>query len=355
MKCMLPKLRCGCASVAIALSLSYVATGVQLKVALKSSHRSDSSQSDYDDGRTNGKASVVGRALRADTQLEDKDFFDDGCDSDYDEDDRGSVGQGKVKTSCPLVQKKESDYKHVKTLLKVLKMLKRPYFVGGGSGLCLLRFGALSVQLNASTRVACDGDLDIFMYSKDDDDRQALRYDLLTACQSFSHQFSQCTDYFRIGWRPKGGTSLCTAQEGRCKNCNCMDPAGAEADSPADPFADVYDLRDFNSSHMYVKAWGVHNRSWFMRREILLPSSTAQYYDQSVPMARDVMSYYAASMSWDDTPGPEYGMGCNNLAYPGFLMQQLSNSQGHCAMRRCAFSLQKAGKASFAQCFDTES
>jgi len=87
----------------------------------------------------------------------------------------------------------------VAAIVKILKDIGRPFYLGCASGIALLRLGALSLPnpSGSGPTMAFDRDLDFAVFSSDDADRSALKEQLQQRCVE-AGIFDDCTSWFRI-------------------------------------------------------------------------------------------------------------------------------------------------------------
>eukprot|EP00928_Gymnodinium_smaydae_P078219 TRINITY_DN6197_c0_g3_i1.p1 TRINITY_DN6197_c0_g3~~TRINITY_DN6197_c0_g3_i1.p1 ORF type:complete len:387 (-),score=46.64 TRINITY_DN6197_c0_g3_i1:234-1301(-) len=264
-----------------------------------------------------------------------------------DRSERSQLQRDLESSDCPLTRNREVDYFHVRKVVEILDTIGLPYFLHGGTALGLMRFGAISIQPHPGKedRFAVDNDLDFFVLSVDDVERDALMNNFRDMCNA-AGIFSLC-QHSHLEWS-KEGTDL--------------ELPGLEG---APPVADIFDVRRKDDGRCYIKGWP---QPYEFDCDQVFPVVEAKYYDFGIPVPRAPMAFMSAAVPWHrEQPFPEYGSGCDGLAYPQWLTSAedpgadvdldarpaRSGSIPRELLKQCARSLRDEGYASFAECFDT--
>jgi len=258
-------------------------------------------------------------------------------------------------SGCPVVREVEADYKYVKAVAQIVKNIGRPYVITGGSSMGLLRFGAVSIQPDPKSdrRFANDNDLDFFVYSRNDSDREAFCTEAAKQCKE-AKIFDGCG--CGMVWRNEGTSMIVPGKE------------------DAKPDAAFFDLRDFNETHMVVQNWPNNFERegltpWKIDRSVLFPARKAKYYDQEFDIAHQPVEFLSNAVPvYRNQPVPEYGSGCLGMAYPSWLVSDAKWGGGDewerkvtglsislDVLEQCSRALDEEGFASFySDCFSDE-
>lgn len=253
---------------------------------------------------------------------------------------------------CPFERQVEPDNRYVAAILKILEKIGRPYFLGGGGALSLLRFGSLGAwQPGGDRHVGFDTDLDFFVLSEDDGGHDDLLATITEYCEA-EGIFSSC-DWSRISWAGTEDMALCSRKDWGCH-----------------PFADFFDLREVNATHLLVHAWGRPSREWLIERDTVMPFGAAKLQDLRVPVPHRPVKFFSEALpdgyaNGTDLARPEYGVGCWGMAYSSRVLEDLLGGERELnrfgayesvrdlerSLRQCAEGLDRAGFASFVECF----
>jgi len=245
-------------------------------------------------------------------------------------------------SGCPLVHKVEKDYKYVKKVVQILDSIGKPYFISGGSGMAMLRFGAISIHPNATSErhFAFDHDLEFLQVFDNDTDFHASCEKFRQKCED-AKIFKEC--------------SKCWARWPR-EDSNMIIPGREDYD----PDVSIRRVDDTHDGNLNV-AW---RGPRVLDRDIVFPLRKAKYYDIAVPVAQNPMDFFKHVPLSGHAPLLEYGKGCEDMAFPLWLknnaewgpptatelaVKGLNIPRGILSL--CANALDAAGFASFSSCF----
>lgn len=209
--------------------------------------------------------------------------------------------------------------------------------------MALLRVGAVSIHPdpNSERRFAFDNDLDFFAVCKSKSDREAFCSTIEKKCQE-AQIFKGCRGCW-VNWPAKGTDLSVAGKEG------------------TDPDTYIFDSRENGDGAIEV-SW---SKPWVIPHSKIFPLRKAKYYDVAVPVAREPMHFFSNAIPWSAAqPSPEYGSGCDGMAYPAWLTSKANWGSvaskerqveglniSRSVLEQCARALDSAGFASFSECF----
>ena len=263
--------------------------------------------------------------------------------------ERVSSSRTNAQDHCAALIRPDPFAQQISAAAAILNTQKNPWFVVGGSGLNMLRFGGTKRAGRFSAGDGGDNDIDCAIVVESEADYARVSAELEIACLAQKHLLNCSIAGSREG---KWGIRFFTGYRNHCDGCG-----------------DTTDGRETYTLDLVPARMGgggvLHNGERFGERGIpasfVFPLRPVRYNENVTMWApRKTMAFFSALPDHDAMDTVEYGKGCGGVAYPPWLVKEyVADTDPYTKVQaveeqfqKCARQLHEAGFASFfADCF----